>query len=135
MAKKIFTCSCCGEDVTAPYFATVDGVKGVYGYTCILKFVPSTKRQKSVKYQPAEIKLVEFEDGQKEFKINYNGVKVGVRAVAKIDGDTVAWVATGQQSILLEHQAVSDTFLKTVKFRFRTGGYPRTILEELEHNK
>ena len=79
--------------------------------------------------------MVEFEDGQKEFKINYNGVKVSVRAVANIDGDTVAWVATGQQSILLEHQAVSDTFLKTVKFRFRTGGYPRTILEELEHNK
>ena len=39
---KVFSCACCGSDVTAPYFH-----KGmVYGYTCIKKVNPSTKKAK-----------------------------------------------------------------------------------------
>lgn len=43
MAKgKIYICSCCGSEVTAPYFFN----GGVYGYTCIKKVNPTAKKVK-----------------------------------------------------------------------------------------
>lgn len=38
----MFNCSCCGTEVTSPYF--YDG--GVYGWTCIKKLNPNAKRNK-----------------------------------------------------------------------------------------
>lgn len=38
----VFSCACCGSDVTAPYFHNGH----VYGYTCIKKVDPSIKKVK-----------------------------------------------------------------------------------------
>lgn len=40
---KVYSCSCCGSDVTVPYFHG----KGVYGYTCIRKVNPNARRTKA----------------------------------------------------------------------------------------
>lgn len=38
----MFNCSCCGTDLTSPYFYN----GGVYGYTCIKKVNPSARKRK-----------------------------------------------------------------------------------------
>ena len=53
----MFNCSCCGTEVTSPYFFK----GGVYGYTCIKKVNPKVKRNKG-KCFPVEVIKVVFED-------------------------------------------------------------------------
>jgi hypothetical protein len=54
---KVYSCTCCGSDVTVPYFYN----KGVYGYTCIRKVNPNAKKTKAkfVKVDSIEIKRTE----------------------------------------------------------------------------
>ena len=55
----MFYCSCCGTEVTSPYF--YEG--GVYGYTCIKKVKPDTKRNKpKSKAVKVELLKIVFED-------------------------------------------------------------------------
>ena len=53
----IMLCSCCGREITAPYFK--DGL--VYGYSCIKKQYPNTTKHK-VKPMRVEILEVRFEE-------------------------------------------------------------------------
>lgn len=53
----MFNCSCCGTDITSPYF--YDG--GVYGWTCIKKVNPRARRNKpKSKFVEVIIRKVEF---------------------------------------------------------------------------
>lgn len=53
----MFNCSCCGTEVTSPYFFN----GGVYGYTCIKKVNPKAKRNKGKCFTVEVVKVV-FED-------------------------------------------------------------------------
>ena len=77
----IFSCACCGSDVTAPYFH-----KGfVYGYTCIKKVNPAAKKVKDagpwISVDSVTVELVE----------GFNKV----RAVAEIGGFKFSEIAHG----------------------------------------
>ena len=53
----MFNCSCCGTEVTSPYFFN----GGVYGYTCIKKVNPKAKKNKGKCYLVEVVKVV-FDD-------------------------------------------------------------------------
>lgn len=50
----MFNCSCCGTEVTSPYFFN----GGVYGYTCIKKVNPKAKRNKGKCFLVEVVKVV-----------------------------------------------------------------------------
>lgn len=86
----MFNCSCCGTEVTSPYF--YDG--GVYGYTCIKKVNPNTKRNKP-KSKAVEVEVLSIVwrnpdsnlDGTGQAIISVNGEKSRVPCSKKISED------------------------------------------------
>ena len=90
----MFNCSCCGTDVTSPYFFN----GGVYGYTCIKKVNPNAKKNK------AKLKCVEVEvlkivwrtpdsaaDGYGQAIVNVNGQKSRVRVLKELNDTCTAF--------------------------------------------
>lgn len=81
----MFNCSCCGTDVTSPYFFN----GGVYGYTCIKKINPKVKRNKP-KSKAVEVEVIKviFDDensGRGKAYVNVNGEKIIVTAYRELN--------------------------------------------------
>ena len=55
----MFNCTCCGTEVTAPYFYK----GGVYGWTCIKKVNPNARRNKP-KMKAVEVKVLKVKFGE-----------------------------------------------------------------------
>lgn len=80
----MFNCSCCGTDVTSPYFFN----GGVYGWTCIKKVNSNAKKNKP-KTKCVEVEILKIKwrtpdsnlDGCGDAVVSINGVKqiVGAR--------------------------------------------------------
>lgn len=51
----MFNCSCCGTEVSSPYFFG----GGVYGYTCIKKVNPKARKRKA-KSKTVEVELLKI---------------------------------------------------------------------------
>lgn len=85
----MFNCSCCGTDVTSPYFHN----GGVYGYTCIKKVNPSTKRNKpkSKCVEVEVLKILDFSENssRSSAKVEINGVSSIVSVYREYLGDGV----------------------------------------------
>ena len=73
----MFNCSCCGTEVNSPYF--YDG--GVYGWTCIKKVNPNTKRNKP-KAKCIEVEILEIKWRTPNSNLDGYG-----DAIASINGD------------------------------------------------
>jgi len=83
----MFNCSCCGTEVTSPYFY----MGGVYGYTCIKKVNPNAKKNKP-KSKCVEVEVLKIIwrapnsnlDGYGQAIVVINGEKLRVRAMKKL---------------------------------------------------
>lgn len=73
MVKMVYSCACCGSDVTSPYFFN----GAVYGYTCIKKVNPSAKKVKDcglwVSYQDLIIERPELDRNRFIISVVCNG--------------------------------------------------------------
>ena len=82
----MFNCTCCGTEVTSPYFYN----GGVYGYTCIKKLNTNARRNKP-KSRVVEVEIVKILwrdansnlDGYGQAIVVINGEKLRVRAMKK----------------------------------------------------
>jgi hypothetical protein len=87
---KVFSCHCCGSEVTAPYF-----YKGaVYGYTCIKKVDPDHKRtkDKSVYVKADSITIKDIENSTVKLVVAMvNGVKFTERSYTE-NGDRCSFI-------------------------------------------
>ena len=96
----MFNCSCCGTEVTSPYFFN----GGVYGYTCIKKVNPNAKKNKP------KLKCVEVEVIKVKFD-NDNSSR----------GEAFISVA-GDKSVVTAYRAYNDgafsDFLEIGNFKF-----------------
>ena len=83
----MFNCSCCGTEVTSPYFY----MGGVYGYTCIKKVNPNAKKNK-LKSKVFEVEVVKILwrdvnsnlDGYGQAIVIINCEKLRVRVMKKL---------------------------------------------------
>ena len=86
----MFNCSCCGTDVSIPYF--FEG--GVYGYTCIKKVNPKAKRNKGKCYLVEVVKVV-FSDensGHGKAYVIVNNDKIIVTAHREMNEDMTGFI-------------------------------------------
>lgn len=94
--SKVYSCSCCGSDVTVPYFFK----GGVYGYTCIKKVDPKAKRTKDnglwIAYQ--ELIITQRPNANVfDFAVICNGKKFDVGFSYSDDASRIAGLASGSK--------------------------------------
>ena len=90
----MFNCSCCGTEVTSPYFFS----GGVYGYTCIKKVNPNAKKNKP-KSKCVEVEVLKIvwrtpdsaADGYGQAIVNVNGQKSRVRVLKELNDTCTAY--------------------------------------------
>ena len=75
----MFNCSCCGTEVTSPYFFN----GGVYGWTCIKKVNPNARRNKT-KTKVIEIKVL---------RVKFGDMSTRGDALVEVDGEKKYTVA------------------------------------------
>jgi hypothetical protein len=99
----MFNCSCCGTDVTSPYFYN----GGVYGWTCIKKVNPNAKRNKpKSKCFEVEVLKVKFESEN------------STRGQALISINGIRSAATAYRSYM---DGVIGNFIEIGNFKFHDG--------------
>lgn len=99
----MFNCSCCGTDVTSPYFYN----NGVYGWTCIKKINPSVKKNKA-KSKCAEVKVIDVEFNDES----------STRGQALISIDDVRSIVTAYRDY---NDGVFSDFIEVGNFKFNNG--------------
>ena len=87
---KMFNCSCCGSDVSSPYF--FEG--GVYGYTCIKKVNPKVKRNKGKCHLVEVVKVVFNDENSSRGKayVIVNNDKIVVTAYREMNEDMTGFI-------------------------------------------
>jgi hypothetical protein len=106
MAKgKTYVCSCCGSEVTAPYFFK----GGVYGYTCIKKVNPTAKKVKDAglwaTYQELVIEQPEADRQRFAVSVVSNGKTFFIGYGYSEDGKDVKGIATSSKLFQIAEQA------------------------------
>lgn len=90
----MFNCSCCGTEVTSPYFYN----GGVYGWTCIKKVNPNAKKNKP-KSKCVEVEVLKIIwrtpnsnlDGYGQAIVEINGEKSRVTVSKELNEDSTAY--------------------------------------------
>lgn len=100
----MFNCSCCGTEITSPYFYN----GGVYGWACIKKVNPSARKNKP-KSKCVEVEVLKL----KPFAINSTRSQAAV-----IIGDKKEVVATYREHL---GDGVFSGFIEIGNFEFYSG--------------
>lgn len=90
----MFNCSCCGTEVTSPYFYN----GGVYGWTCIKKVNPNAKKNKP-KSKVVEVEVLKIiwrtpessTDGRGQAIVSVDGEKIRVSVLKELNEDCTAF--------------------------------------------
>ena len=110
---KVYSCACCGSDVTVPYF-----FKGAaYGYTCIKRVNPSAKKVKDnglwVKFDSVEMTQPEADRARYIPVVTVNGVKFALNATYSSDLVAVRGLAVESKLFkIAEHANGAKPFFK-----------------------
>lgn len=107
----MFNCSCCGTEVTSPYFFN----GGVYGWTCIKKVNQNAKRNKpKTKFAEVEVLKVVFE----------SDLMSRGKAYVSINGEKS--IVPAYREYIAENNSFND-FVEIANYKFYNGKFYATL--------
>lgn len=106
----MFNCSCCGTEVTSPYFFN----GSIYGWTCIKKVNQNAKRNKP------KTKFVEVE----VLKVVFDAESTRGKAYVVINGEKS--IVSAYREYIAENSSFSD-FIEIANYKFYNGKFYASI--------